>query len=56
MDKPYTLKEVAVMINLKYRSMFKLVKEGKIKAVKMGKSYVVYESEVNYIKENGLRL
>lgn len=54
-EKLYTLKETAKLIGCCERSMFKYLHEGKIKGIRIGRLWKVKESEIAYIKENGLR-
>lgn len=54
-EKLYTLDEVASELRVTKRTVYDYVKFKKIMAVKVGKMWKVVESELNYIKENGLR-
>jgi GTP-binding protein len=55
-DKPDArLDEVADELRVTKRTVYDYVKFKKIMAVKVGKMWKVAESELNYIKENGLR-
>lgn len=54
-EKLYALKESAKILGCCERSMFTYLHEGKVKGVRIGRLWKVTESELNYIKENGLR-
>lgn len=54
-EKIYTLDEVANELRVTKRTVYDYVKFKKVVAVKVGKMWKVTESELNYIKENGLR-
>ena len=54
-EKIYTLDEVASELRVTKRTVYDYVKFKKIVAVKVGKMWKVTESELNHIKENGLR-
>lgn len=54
-EKLYTLKETAKLIGCCERSVFTYLHEGKIKGIRIGRLWKVKESEIEYIKENGLR-
>lgn len=54
-EKVYTLDEVADELRVTKRTVYDYVKFKKIMSVKVGKMWKVSESELNYIKENGLR-
>lgn len=50
-----TAYEVAKEFNVHFRTVYTWVKDGKIKAVKIGKKFWFTAEEVDYIKKNGLR-
>lgn len=51
----YTLAEVAEELRKSSRTIYNYVLGKRIKTVKVGSRYLVCESELNYIKTNGLR-
>lgn len=55
-EKMYSLDEVAKELCVARRTMYDYLYKKQIKAVKIGKMWKVAESELNYIKENGLRV
>lgn len=46
LEKAYTLQEVADLLQVTRRTVYSYVKEGKIKAVKIGRTWRVNESEL----------
>lgn len=54
-EKMYTLAEVAEELRKSSRTIYNYVLGKRIKTVKVGSCYLVCESELNYIKTNGLR-
>lgn len=54
-EKLYSLKETAKMLGCCERSVFTYLHESKIKGIRIGRLWKVKESEIEYIKENGLR-
>ena len=54
-EKLYSLKETAKMLGCCERSVFTYLHEGKIKGIRIGRLWKIKESEIEYIKENGLR-
>lgn len=54
-EKMYTLAEVAEELRKSSRTIYNYVLGKRIKTVKIGSRYLVCESELNYIKTNGLR-
>lgn len=54
-EKMYTLAEVAEELRKSSRTIYNYVVGKRIKIVKVGSRYLVCESELNYIKTNGLR-
>lgn len=55
-EKIYSLDEVAKELCVTRRTMYDYLYKKQIKAVKIGKCWKITESELNYIKENGLRV
>ena len=55
MSKLFTIKEVAKMFRMNVLTIYEYVREGKLPAVKIGRSYRILESDLNqFIKENKL--
>ncbi len=54
-EKIYTLDDIAKELFVTKRTIYNYIKGKKIKCTKIGKLWTVSESELNYIKENGLR-
>lgn len=54
-EKIYTLDDIAKELFVTKRTIYNYIKDKKIKCTKIGKLWTVSESELNYIKENGLR-
>lgn len=50
-----TVKEVADIFNVYFRTVHLWIKEKKIKATQVGRKYLISDSEIEYIKQNGLR-
>ena len=53
--KTLTVDETALALDVSRQTIYNYIRERKIKAVKYGKTWKVKESEIEYIKENGLR-
>jgi excisionase family DNA binding protein len=53
--KTLTVDETALALGVSRQTIYNYIRERKIKAVKYGKTWKVKESEIEYIKENGLR-
>ena len=51
----FYVKEVAKILNVHFRTVHLWIKQRKIKAVQIGRKYLISEEEVEYIKTNGLR-
>ena len=49
-----TVKEVANILKVHFRTIYVWIKQGKIKTVKIGKSHYISEAEVEKILKNGL--
>lgn len=54
-EKMYTLAEVADELRASYRAVYNYVIDDRIKATKIGTKYLISETELNYIKQHGLR-
>lgn len=54
MEKQYTLKEASEILNIKVRTLYKLITDGKIKAKKYEglSTWYISESEINRLMEN----
>ena len=50
-----TVDETAVSLGVSTQTIYNYIRDKKVKAVKYGKTWKIKESEVEYIKENGLR-
>ena len=51
-----TVKEVAEMLRLKVITVYEFVKDGKLPAVRLGKSYRIAEKDLNeFLRENKVR-
>jgi excisionase family DNA binding protein len=50
-----TAKEVAEIFNVYHRTVHLWIKQGKMRATKVGKKYQISQEEIDYIKKNGLR-
>lgn len=48
----YTLEEIAQKLRVSYMTMYRWVKDGKLKAVKAGKQYRVKQSELDKFLED----
>lgn len=56
MDKrQLTVDETAVELGVSRQTIYNYIRDRKIRAVKYGKSWKIKDTEVEYIKENGLR-
>lgn len=54
-ERLFTLEETAKQLGVKTRTMYDYMRDKKIRGVKIGKFWKIKESEIAYIKENGLR-
>lgn len=54
-EKLFTLEETAKQLGVKTRTMYDYMRDKKVLGVKIGKFWKVKKSEIEYIKENGLR-
>lgn len=50
-----TVDETAVELGVSRQTIYNYIRDRKIRAVKYGKSWKIKDTEVEYIKENGLR-
>lgn len=50
-----TVKEVAEIFNVYFRTVHLWIKQGKIKATQVGRKYLISEEEIDFVKKNGLR-
>lgn len=49
----YTVQTVADILHMSYRGVLRLIKQGRIKAVKVGKQWLVSELELERVKREG---
>lgn len=55
MEEFYTIEEVSNILALTRQTVSKYIKEGKINAVKLGKSYRIYKKDfVNFINQHSI--
>lgn len=54
-QKTLTVEQTAVELGVSMQTIYAYIRLGKLKAVKYGKTWHIKKSEVEYIKENGLR-
>ena len=50
----FTIKEVALILKVTEMTVFRHIHSGKIKAIKVGKSWRINESEIKRIKRCGI--
>ena len=50
----YKLKDVVELLNVSRMTLIRKIKEGKIKAIKIGKSWRITKEELNRIMETGI--
>lgn len=55
MDQLYTTKQVSEILNVHHFTVNRWLLDGKIKGSKIGKSWQIKKSEVDYVINNGLR-
>lgn len=48
----YTVKEVAIILKVSYRTVWNYIKEGKLKAGKIGREWKVVESDLKQFVNN----
>lgn len=51
----YTPYDVADMLKIHYRTVMEWIHSGKIKAVKIGRTYRITDSEIDRIKHEGIK-
>lgn len=51
-DRFYTIDEVAELLGLSSQTIRKLVKEGRIKAIRLGHAYRIPVASIQYLKRN----
>lgn len=54
-EKQLTVEETALALGVSRQTIYNYIRDKKMKAVKYGKTWKIKESEIEYIKENGLR-
>lgn len=54
-ERQLTVEQTAVALGVSSQTIYNYIRDKKVKAVKYGKTWKIKESEVEYIKENGLR-
>lgn len=54
-EKQLTVEQTALALGVSTQTIYNYIRDKKLKAVKYGKSWKIKESEVNYIKDFGLR-
>ena len=52
MEKLYEVKEVCEILHLHYQSVYKLLRSGKLKAVRPGRKWLIPESEIQRFLED----
>ena len=55
MDKLYTIKETAQILNVHWKTIYRWIREQKIIATQIGKVYKISESEIDFVQKSGLR-
>lgn len=55
MEKLFTIKETAQILNVHWKTVYRWILEKSINATQIGRAYKISEEEINYIKNNGLR-
>ena len=54
-ERQLTVEQTAVALSVSSQTIYNYIRDKKVKAVKYGKTWKIKESEIAYIKENGLR-
>lgn len=54
-ERQLTVEQTAVALGVSSQTIYNYIRDKKVKAVKYGKTWKIKESEIAYIKENGLR-
>lgn len=50
-EKYYTIEEVAEMLKVVYMTVYRWIKQGKLKAYRVGKKYMIKKSEIEALIE-----
>lgn len=53
MENFYTIEEIAKILKLNRQTIYTMIRKGKIKAVRIGFQFRVYESELKRLSEEG---
>lgn len=51
-----TVQEVADFFNVYFRTVYNWIRQGKIKAIRVGRKYMISDEEFERIKNNGINL
>lgn len=51
----YTIEQFAEIFNISYITAYRLVKSGKVKAIRIGEQYRIPESEIEIVKKEGTK-
>lgn len=54
-EKQLTVEQTAVALGVSTQTIYNYIRDKKVKAVKYGKTWKIKKSEIEYIKESGLR-
>lgn len=54
-ERKLTVEQTALSLGVSAQTIYNYIRDKKVKAVKYGKTWKIKESEIAYIKENGLR-
>lgn len=54
-ERQLTVEQTALALGVSAQTIYNYIRDKKVKAVKYGKTWKIKESEIAYIKENGLR-
>lgn len=55
MENLYTIKETAQQLNVHWKTVYRWILNKNIKAIQIGRIYKISESEIVYVRDNGLR-
>jgi len=50
-EKYYTIEEVAEMLKVVYMTVYRWIKQGKLKAFRVGKKYMIKKSDIEALVE-----